>query len=420
MLRSDFETHPLWGSITSIEQGLDSLVDQAPEQEQPLISRIRFYLANVRTMGDVAASNAALVSQAMLDQVHGPISDVSTWVTNRINSGPGNGYLDNAANSAEATLIPLGPWPRPYGTGGQVKQMRTLYEELLEQQRLGVEELAAAHRRILDQVEAAESGLQTHAGTVRTEIDQLRTDASTVARTVDDQKARVDEVIAGGLAAVDELRTKNTESFEKFRGEESDRFESAFAPLREQIRTDVDRADALLEHLRDTNRKFENLSTAAAADLLAGEFAREARFGRQIGTAWYGIALVAIALAALPFLSLLADTTLDADGVVEWGRIVLRIALGVLLGSAAAVAVRVGGRFLAQASQTKQKELEFRAFEPFTANVGDREAVDIARLELVDRSFGRAGASSDDSKSDAVEVSTLARLLESLSKFVSR
>jgi hypothetical protein len=93
----------------------------------------------------------------------------------------------------------------------------------------------------------------------------------------------------------------------------------------------------------------------------------------------------------------------------------------VLLGSAAAVAVRVGGRFLAQASQTKQKELEFRAFEPFTANVGDREAVDTARLELVDRSFGRtASASSDDGKSDAVEVSTLARLLESLGKFVGR
>lgn len=105
----------------------------------------------------------------------------------------------------------------------------------------------------------------------------------------------------------------------------------------------------------------------------------------------------------------------------EWGRIVIRVALGGLLGSAAAVVVRLGGRFLAQAAAAKRMELELRTFEPFLANVKKRESVDQARLEIVDRSFGRAYETRTTAdKEDSVELSALGQITDTISKLLPK
>ena len=57
--------------------------------------------------------------------------------------------------------------------------------------------------------------------------------------------------------------------------------------------------------------------------------------------------------------------------------------------------------------------LELQTFGPFLANVKDKNTVDGARLELVDRAFGKSYVPNDgDSSTDAVPVTAFAHILE--------
>ncbi len=64
-------------------------------------------------------------------------------------------------------------------------------------------------------------------------------------------------------------------------------------------------------------------------------------------------------------------------------------------------------------------DLELRSFGPFLANVTEKDNVDAARIELLDRAFGKAyGAPDADDKEEVVQVSTIMQIINAASKLV--
>ena len=65
--------------------------------------------------------------------------------------------------------------------------------------------------------------------------------------------------------------------------------------------------------------------------------------------------------------------------------------------------------------------LELQTFDPFLANVSEAAMVDTARLELVDRAFGKSYVPTESSKEeDVIAVSTMSQILGAITKVVGR
>lgn len=418
MLRSEFDQHPLW--ITTQQIAATAALVRA-EQEPAEISKletIMFYVSHAETFREIATTSSALFSGAMLEAVNVPFTAAASSLQFRQANGVAQtAHLDNAAVQAEASLIPMGPWPRPYGKGGQVTQMNTLFEDLLESQRLSVESLRGAHADLREEVGRLEAMAAERQLVLETSLARMQTEGESVTELVTAEKARIDQVVANGLTAVAAIETSNTERYKVWKAEQEAAFISDFAPLQAEIQSRLATAKEVFEELRSTNEQFENLSAIAAGETIANNFEKEASWGRTTGIAMYSVGGLFLLAAAVPLIWLLFEPGLDVDGSPQWGLITVRLAIGILAGSAATVIIRLGARLISNANASKRMELELRSIGPFLANVVEPTEVDKARIALVTRSFGQSGGeAAGDGKDDSVSVTSIAQVLELVMK----
>jgi hypothetical protein len=195
------------------------------------------------------------------------------------------------------------------------------------------------------------------------------------------------------------------------------RFVEQVRPLVEAIHEQERQGSEALDRLLESESGFANLSAAAATDKLAGHFATEAKTGRAVGMWLYIAGGVLIATAASPLLLLLLPGNLSSDADTRWEQLVIRAGIGAALASAATVAIRLGGRFFANANVTKRMELDLKTFGPFLANVDPKEA-DKARINLVERALGKPAELGNGSREDSVSIGGMSQLLDAASKLI--
>lgn len=419
MLRSEFDQHPLWTRAETIRSMADNVRSQGKPEELPLLERIEFYVGHVESFRSMPTTTMPFFTQQMLDNVLAALSDPENGLQNRLNMGSGSGYLEAAATTTENVLNVMGNWPRPPLRGGQVQATSTLFEDLLEVQRKSIAALIEQHDRFRGEINELDLRVEQRKDEALSQLDELRATALQIGQTVDEQKTRIDRVAEAGSASIDNLRTTNSEQYKAWIEEQQQRFTADFNPLRKAIDDDLRSANERLEALKNTEVQFANLASVAAGQTMANHFEKEAKFSRRAGFIAYGFGFVFLIGAAIPLIFLLFDPSLDRSGTIEWGRIIVRIALATVAGSAATVVIRLGGRLLGDAGRAKRMELELRAFDPFMSNVADRDAVDVARVELVDRTFGRAAGVIDE-KSEVLPVSTFTTILQAASRLVGK
>lgn len=425
MLRSDFDTHPLWDVLLMIDDQLDTIVADHQTAETANVERIKVQMAYVRSFDVVASTRAAFFHPAMLDGVKGVWDQVHSSLATRVANGVGYAnYIQQAADQAETALLQMAAWPRPYGKGGEVKQMDTLFERLLEAQRTSIEALEAEHQQLRSEIESYSTDVEGKRDEVRGELETAQSELSTLTTTVEDQKTIVESAVEDAENAVALLATEDTKRFETWRNERESAYESDVEDLRQRITARVEAADAEYVELLTAKASYQKLVSAIAADEVAERFEKEARWGRRAGLALYGLGFALLVGAAVPLLFLLFDDDLNSSAGFDWNKVVTRLAIAAIAGSAATVAIRLGARLISTANAAKRMELELKAIGPFLANVQDPGKVDDARIQLVSRAFGKAqgdsGHSTTKQDSDEVPVTTAAQILdiaEKLAKF---
>ncbi|MCU1585563.1 MAG: hypothetical protein JWM49_2119 [Microbacteriaceae bacterium] len=418
LLRSEFEENPIWAVLDAVDKRLDTIAGDEQLNEIAPSELLRVLVTHVRSFRALSTTSPLLFTTAMLGGVQGFFDMVVSSLDTRIQQGIGGfTYLTDAVANAEGSLPALAPWPRPYAKGAQIQATTTMYEELLEAQRKSVEVLEATHKRLREQVAELSTSTAAEHAAVSAQLTTILAEAQAAVATVDAEKARIDKVVSDGLASIAALEKDNTERYKSWQDERAESFTQDFQGLRSAIEADRDTAAAALAKLVETNRQYENLTTLAAGDLIAGAFQREARWGRVAGLIAYGIGFAFLGLGSIPLLMLLAHSPDTANGAPDWGSIVVRVSIAVLAGSAATVVITLGARFVKNANLSKRMDLELRSFGPFLANVRDTDPVDAARIELLDRAFGNAyGEADTDSKEEVVQVSTLMQLINGASK----
>ena len=418
VLRSEFDQHPLWATTAAIVSIAEQIRNEHEASELPKLETILFYVSHAETFREIATTSSSLFSSEMLNNVNVAFTAVLSSLQTRAASGVGQTqYVDAAASQAEASLIPMGPWPRPYGKGGQVAQMSTLYEDLLEQQRLSIEALSTIHSQLREELTQVGSDITERQRVSGALILQMQGESEAIIQTVTAEKARIDQVVEKGLNAVAAVESANTERYKEWRAEREASFEKDFSGFRSQIESRLGDATEVFEKLKSTNEQFENLSAIAAGETIANNFQLEAKWGRRTGITMYAVGGVFLLAATVPLIWLLFEGGLDVKGVPQWGLIAVRGAIGILAGSAATVVIRLGARLISDANASKRMELELRSVGPFLANVVNPADVDAARIALVARAFGqREGDVRADTKGDAVQVTAVAQLIELLVK----
>jgi uncharacterized membrane protein len=418
VLRSEFDQHQLWATTAAISGTAEQIRGQHEASELPKLETILFYVSHAETFREIATTNSSLFSNEMLEAVNVPFTAALSSLQVRLSNGfVQTGYVDAAAAQAEASLIPMGPWPRPYGKGGQVSQMSTLYEDLLEQQRLSIEALTATHVQLREELRQVDSEIAGRQRAAEASIAQMQSEGESVIQTVLAEKARVDQIVEKGLSQVASIETANTERYRAWRSEREASFENDFSGFKSEIEGRLVEANEVFEKLKSTNEQFENLSAIAAGETIANNFELEAKWGRTTGIVMYSVGGAFLLAATIPLIWLLFEGGLDVKGVPQWGLIAVRGAIGILAGSAATVVIRLGARLISDANASKRMELELRSIGPFLANVVDPADVDRARIALVARAFGqREGEIRTDAKEEAVPVTVLAQIVELLVK----
>lgn len=422
MLRSDFDSHALWGVLSRIDSQITTIVEQHQPPELPFLERIQAQMAYVRSFDVVASTRAAFFHPQMLAPVQTVWESVESMLSTRVGNGVEyTNYLQQAADQAETGLLHMAAWPRPYGKGGEVKQMNTLFEQLLEAQRISIDALNAEHEKLRNEIINYNARVESKRDEVSAELLEAQGNLETLQATIEEQRSMLAAAITEAESAVEALDEKNSVAYKDWRTAREAAFEEDFQPLRDGAAERLEAAEAEYEELIGAKEKYTKLVSAIAADEVASQFESEADWGRRVGNRFYLLGFALLLVATVPLIWLIFDGTKSDDGAVNWTALITRVAIGILAGSAATVAIRLGSRLINNANAIKRMELELRAIGPFLANVSEKPKVDDAFIELVGKAFGNTYAETSstggkDSTDDKTSVTTLAQLLELIDK----
>ncbi|MCZ9883903.1 hypothetical protein [Arthrobacter sp. B2a2-09] len=411
MLKSEFENFPIWTVCDELKAQIERISPTLQGDEVTILNRIQFIADHLRSFRSTASVMSPFVNDLMLVPVHQQISAS----VEQLRAHPGvQGYAhysETARTCAENALMAAGTWPQPLLNGAQAIRMETLYEDLIQAQRRQIEQMQAEFAGLAGAIEA----MNRHVDSRKTEADAhfevVGNRASVVEASVDAEKARMDSVIQSGLESIDQLKEKNTLNFTKWIEDRQEDWTDIVAEHKGHFGRARNEVSKMLESLKKQETEFANITSAAAAGKLASDFENEATNSKRWGLGLYGAGAMVLILATLPLLWILVDQTGSPEK--QWQQLAARLSIGIIAASGATVLIRLGARFISGSTASKRMALELRTMGPFLANVEDQASVDAARLELVDRAFGKSYVTDvNTEKEDGVSVSAFSHVID--------
>ncbi|GGF11439.1 hypothetical protein GCM10011399_01610 [Subtercola lobariae] len=417
MLRSDFENHPLWELLRESGRLVSEILDEGDPSDVASLEVVSIIQAHLWSFHKQRARNSTMFTARMLIDTQAAWQGVVDHLTSRSAINPDAGAeVAAAAASAELALLTLAPWPRLFAAPAEAEREQTIFEDLLEAQRLSIASLGISHGHLREEID------EFIEETTRVKDEAIAELSSTTARAVTlegqlvNQAARVDSAVDRAEATTSELRKKDDDAWEAWVAEARVKFDERFDPLLNEIGSKLTIAQERLTELEKTEGEFKALASASAADKLAGHYKKEADSGRSYGIRLYIGGVAALLLGAIPLV-------LSAFGIPheisssEWQEVAIRLSIGALFVTAATVAIKLGADFFREATKAKRMELEMRTIGPFLSTVADRTEVDRVQLAIVESVFGQGYSIQNvDAKDETVNVTAVGSLLDSLTK----
>lgn len=421
MLRFDFEEHPLWMTLNELEAQCGAVRAHKDPSDMPSLERIALVTSHLRSYHKQRARITALFTPTMLTQVYEVVSNVHPHLAQRIASGSSSWTLE-AATIMERSLEYKGAWPSLFAGPREANKEQTLYEDLLEAQRISVDALGASHKDLLAQIDTFDRRIRDEADGVRGTLNDFIAQGKAIEIQVSSQAERVDSIVKDGLLKIADLKNQNEQSYKEWQDARAADFTNDFTPLHLQVEKDLAESQQSLQSLREAVADYTSLSAAAAANTLSADYEKEASASRLWGGILYGAGILLLAAGSLPLLLSLVPQGGNATEL-SWTQLAVRLGVGVLAASAATVAIRLGARLVSEAGAVKRMALELRTIGPFLSNVSDRADVDSIRISIIDRTFGRSYVPSsrvEKKEDDVVNVSAVAQLLGAVGRMMNK
>lgn len=178
--------------------------------------------------------------------------------------------------------------------------------------------------------------------------------------------------------------------------------------LKQQLEEFQKNADTARERVLKQAKSVESLAANVKPDAFALNFKGHANKEWWIGTTSY--ALASILLLTLMAVLAFELANVRRDQVVSWQYVSFKLALGVVIASAAAFAIRVGSKAWDHSELLKEMELELRALEPLSTTIDNPELSAAVRAAFMSRALGhwrRVPASTDAEADNQVLLDAL-------------
>ncbi|QSZ54491.1 hypothetical protein RI444_07675 [Paenarthrobacter sp. AT5] len=411
MNREEFESDPVWDQCHALKDEIARILPSADASERRDISRVEFIVDMLLGFRE----SAGLIAPLMNIYLTTPVRDYLETAKAQFRNHPGQSgysqYTNAAREYAEHALTSAAAWPRPYAKGAQAQQMKTLFQDLIESQQRHIEALELHFAEVERQTQDLEGRLRERESAVLQELEAFSRRADSIDATIESEKQRIDAVVQTGMTTIDELKQQNNTTFKEWSDGRREDWKETINGLKADAEASKQEAEEALAELKKNETEFANVTSAATAGKLAREFETEATNSKRWGLALYLVGALFLAIAAIPLASILGDHTTEPDRL--WPHLAARISIGILAASGATVLIRLGARFVTNSTASKRMALELRTMGPFLANVEDRSLVDSARLELVDRAFGKGyGDSATPSTDEGISASAFSHVVD--------
>ena len=414
-----FDQHPAWGHIDSALKLQRRLMKSVGPDERDGLYRIR-------ELGDIARAYRSVGTQhpeRFNDLILDPLAQIWTQVEENLEPRQYDittSHVINALVYAERTILQVAMFPQIHADSAQEARIKSIYEDLRVQQTGDLVELRKARQDFAEQVDFLTAQARAGVTKAQAQLESIIRKSDDVTQGIVDDRARIDDVIKKGNDTIADLISRNAAEHADWQLDRTAALNEDFAPLQQALNEKLSAADFSLAELHEKEKEFGILTSAAAANMLSKSFAAEAKSSRKVGLTLYGAGFLLLILAAVPA-SMLLFVGVQGEPLAEsWPPLVIRISIGVILASAATVAIRLGSRFIKVSEDSKRTELELVAFGPFLANV-DKADVDQARLAFIGRAFlGRVSSDTSKEGEEAIQVSAVSQLAETIVKIAQR
>jgi hypothetical protein len=148
------------------------------------------------------------------------------------------------------------------------------------------------------------------------------------------------------------------------------------------------RAEERLTEIDQLHRDVEKVSSKAAAAILAKDYGSYSTREWVSGVIAYVLGFAALIALGYYLLETISDVSKDES--VSWQYVALKLGLTLTAIAASGVAFQFGSHALTRAATNKRVQLELGTIGTFLADVDDDAAVQQAKVDFVNRMFGRA------------------------------
>ncbi len=406
MQKQAFDTHPLWKSLDALQDALDKADSRDEAGAATSLGAIRYLISLLRSHDE--PNDTAPYSLAGLNAVNSNLPNVTNEVTNYANNG-NIAHLSNAENYADSILNQIGSWPTSLLKGGAAAQANKVFSEYRDDATTAIKFLRESNASLREQL-ASQRQESSSA------LDALKSEIAELSGKIKQDETRLDSALTSNNDAFIAKQTERQEKFAEWLEHQTEQLDAKAMTDLSEVTHIRGRAEAQLAEIEKLHADVEKVSSKAAAAILAKDYGTYSTREWASGVIAYvlGFGL----LVSMGFYLVTTIGSLAKDETVSWQYVALKVGLTITALAASGVAFQFGSHALSRANTNKRVQLELGAIGTFLADVDDEEQVKKAKVDFVNRMFGRAWDEKPvtEAAEGAVDLGTLARLADVLGR----
>ncbi|GAB3706034.1 hypothetical protein GCM10027598_07900 [Amycolatopsis oliviviridis] len=412
--QAQFEGHPLWQVTDELQSHFEENESAISSGNGEIGEQIRYCLAFIsphKTLTDPAPYSMLALSntQSFLSQT---LQEVRNYVSNN-----NTAHLQNASSYLDQAVHSFSAWPVINAKGGAAALANRAFKEYRDSAEAAIARLLESNNeqsnRISEILNEANQERERLAEKLRSLSDQIDRTEQRIAQ----DETRLDTALVTNSEAFTNSQQRNKESFDAWLSKQGEELTERAQPHLSQVETLKTNAEGHLNEIEELHKSVEKASSKAAAAILAKDY------GSYSTREWVsGVVAYAFGFAVLVGLGIYLVRTfgqVSSTFSPTWQYVILKLGITVTGAIAAGVAFQFGSHALTRASTNKRVQLELGTIGAFLSDVEDSSKVERAKLDFVDRMFGRTwegGDQTDKSSQGANGVNTLDKMLELVTK----
>lgn len=416
MISSQFKGHELWGLLNEILTTLNNLpsikYDDA-EDRHTVTERLPIIISATQRH---YINNSAYYSASMLDAAHTHWELIHEYLED-IDGYPSQvAYIDEKLD--EITTL-MATWPTAFALKGKAQEQaidtfNTAQESWANRIAALEEQLIAKNAELV----AQEAKHQEEREAIEREIVELHEQLNGNEKLIEEQKTVISEQAVNHSELFEKAQDERRNAYKTWLEKQDKDLQEEAGNIIQQLKLHLESGEEEKNKIEELRNKTEEVAHGATAVILARDYNKASQRDFVVGLIFMVLGILLLVVAGITlFRSFIAITP---ETEVSWQWTALKVTSTLLITAGATFAFKFSQNFLANASRTKQTDLELRAIHPFLATIENQEEVDQTKIDFINRSFGQqeitssSVSSTKSAEEKKQEVSLYKQMLETL------